>query len=500
MRGFTIGLMAMVFASIPLAEPAVAQSMTKATLTVDLPNDVATMDPQQQWDTDSYTVYRNIFDNLVTRDTSGKIIPQVATSWHYTDNTTIVFDIRKDITFPDGTKLTPADVVFSIRRITNPAFKSAQLSQFDQIASAEVTGPDQVTVHTKTPYPVLLAQLVKLSIVPQAYVERLGDVKFNQQPMGSGPYRLESRQNGVQSVLTANDHYWRGKPPFPTVIFRVVPADATRVADLRAGRADIVRQITPDDADSLKSDNAVKVLAIPTERVGYLFINAEWGPTKDVQVRRAIAMAIDSNSIISALLGGYAKPVNIVLTPASFGYASDVKAWPYDPKQAASLIKAAGAEGAVLPFLTSPAYPQDVIQAIQQMLNQVGLKVEIRQIDQPTYLKNRQGTPQDAGSLGFGLWSCACQDADGTIWPLFHSGSIWSKYANPDFDKVVDAARGTLDANARLADYHTAFEILRQDLPSLGLYQADALYAAQRNLVWQPTPNEAFFIMDMKWQ
>ena len=251
MRGSMVGLLATLVAGIPLAEPAVAQSTMKTTLTVDLPNDVATMDPQQQWDTDSYTVYRNIFDNLVTRDTSGKIIPQVATSWHYTDNTTIVFDIRNDITFQDGTKLTPADVVFSIRRITNPAFKSSQLSQFDQIASAEVTGPDQVTLHTKTPYPVLLAQLVKLSIVPQAYVERLGDVKFNQQPMGSGPYRLESRQNGVQSVLTANDHYWRGKPPFPTVIFRVVPADATRVADLRAGRADIVRQITPDDAEVL---------------------------------------------------------------------------------------------------------------------------------------------------------------------------------------------------------------------------------------------------------
>jgi peptide/nickel transport system substrate-binding protein len=164
------------------------------------------------------------------------------------------------------------------------------------------------------------------------------------------------------------------------------------------------------------------------------------------------------------------------------------------------LIKEAGAEGAVMPFLTSPAYPQNMIQAIQQMLDQVGLKVEIHQIDQPTYLKDREGTPQDAGSLGFGLWSCACQDADGTIWPLYHSGSIWSKYANPDFDKAVDAARQTLDEKARLADYKTAFEILRQDVPGIGLYQADALYAARKELQWTPTPNEAFFIMDMAWK
>lgn len=477
-----------------------AHAATKTRLTVDLPGDVATMDPQLQWDTDSYTVYRNIFDNLVTRDTAGKIVGQVATSWHYKSPTEIVFTIRHDIRFQDGTPLTPADVVFSVERITNPAFKSPQLSQFDQITGASVTGPDQVTLTTKTPYPVLLAQLVKLSIVPKAYVEKVGNTEFNQHPVGSGPYKLAQWQHGVQSVLDANDGYWRGKPPFEKVVFRVVPQDATRVADLRAGAADIVRQITPDDAHALASDHAVKVLAVPTERVGYLFINAEWGPTKDVRVRQAIAMAIDRDSLITALLGGYAKPVNVVLTPASFGYPTDIKPWPYDPKKAEALIAAAGAKGATLPFLTSPSYPQNIIQAIQQMLDQVGLHVVIRQMDQPTYLHDREGAPDAAGSLAFGLWSCACQDADGTILPLFHTGSIWSKYSNPAFDAAVDAARRTLDPKARMADYHKAFEILRHDVPGIGLYQADALYAARKELEWTPTPNEAFFIMDMKWK
>src|SRR5579863_9810792 len=120
MRGFMAGLLAMLAAGVPLAAPAVAQSAMKTTLTVDLPNDVATMDPQLQWDTDSYTVYRNIFDNLVTRDTSGKIVPQIATAWHYVNDTTIVFDLRRDVHFQDGSKLTPADVVFSVARITKP--------------------------------------------------------------------------------------------------------------------------------------------------------------------------------------------------------------------------------------------------------------------------------------------------------------------------------------------------------------------------------------------
>ena len=91
---------------------------------VDLVNNPASLDPQVQWDPDSYFVYRNVFDNLVTRDTSGKIVAQVATVWSYEFDTQIVFTVRDDIRFEDGSRLTPDDVVFTIRRITDPAFKS----------------------------------------------------------------------------------------------------------------------------------------------------------------------------------------------------------------------------------------------------------------------------------------------------------------------------------------------------------------------------------------
>ncbi len=104
---------------------------------VDLVNNPASLDPQVQWDPDSYFIYRNVFDNLVTRDGSGKIVPQVATAWTYQSDTQIVFTLRDDIRFEDGSVLTPDDVVFTIKRITDPAFKSPQLSQFDSIASAE---------------------------------------------------------------------------------------------------------------------------------------------------------------------------------------------------------------------------------------------------------------------------------------------------------------------------------------------------------------------------
>src|SRR5262245_8285425 len=150
--------------------PSVPAQAPKDTLPVDLPGEPATLDPHVQWDTDSYHVYRNIFDNLVTRAPDGKIVPQIAKAWRYESDTALVLDLRTDVKFHDGTPLTADDVLFSVRRITDPAFKSPQLSQFNSIVKAEAVGPDRVRLTTSSPYPALLAQLVKLSIVPHAYV------------------------------------------------------------------------------------------------------------------------------------------------------------------------------------------------------------------------------------------------------------------------------------------------------------------------------------------
>ena len=491
-------LMAAMTAAVLIAQPARAQ-YARETFVVAMPGDAATLDPHLHWDTDSYMVYRNVFDNLVTRDPEGRIVPQVATGWRYLDDRTIEFDLRMNIRFHDGSPLTVDDVVFSIRRVTDPALKSPQLSQFDQIDTVEAVGQAKMRMKTKSTYPALMAQLVKMSIVPKAHVEKVGDQKFNLEPMGSGPYRFKSWQKGIGITLEANDTYWGGRPPFRTLAFRLVPDLSTRVADLKTGKADLARGLTPDQAQQVKADRNLQVLSGPTERIGYLFINAMQPPTDDRRVRQALAYAIDRKTIIEALLQGYANPVEVMLTPASTGYVDDVKGYPFDPVRARALIKEAGAEGKTLTFLTSPVYDARIVQAIQQMLSDVGLKVEIQTMDQPTFLRRRQGRPDEAGNLSLGRWSCACQDADGVIFPMFRSGSPWSKYANPAFDAEVDAARVIIDESRRKTHYRRAFEILNEDMASLPLYQDYAIYAARRELRWKPTPAEALTVMNMQW-
>jgi peptide/nickel transport system substrate-binding protein len=484
-------------AALSLAGPAFAKDV----LVVDNVQEPATLDPHRQWNPDSYTVYRNIYDNLVTRDTSGAIVPQVAASWEALSETQVRFTLRDDITFHDGSALTADDVVYSVKRITDPEFKSPQIGQFSKITDAVADGPHAVILTTDGPYPVLLAQLVKLSIVSKAYAEKVGDEQLNLQPMGSGPYKFVEWRKGVKVVLERNDDYWRGTPPFASVEFAAVPDAATRIADLRTGKADLIVGLNPDDALQLQGAGGVEVRSAPTERVGYFMMNTQHGPLTDKRVRQAVAHAIDRQLIVDALLGGFSQVTNQLLTPAHFGYMEGLEWYPYDPDKAKALLAEAGlSDGVEIEIITAPPFDQRIIQAIQQQLADVGITLKISMSDMSTFLGRRRADPEGFGDTVFGRWSCACQDADGVLFAMFHSGSVWSKYANPELDKYLVAARSTLDEAERLAAYSEAHRIIYEEAPSIPLYQAAAIYGANSALKWSPTANEAVFIMDMTWE
>ncbi|MSP48993.1 MAG: peptide ABC transporter [Alphaproteobacteria bacterium] len=496
MARWSIWLTAALVATLTSGQAQAAKDL----LVVDLASEPSSLDPQVQWNPDSYWVYRNIFDNMATRDDDGKIAPQVATSWKAIDDSTIEFTLRSDIKFHDGTALTADDVAFTIKRITDPAFKSPQLDQFNKIVATEVVNPTTIRVKTAGVYPVLMAQLAKLRIVPKAHIEKIGNEQFNQGPVGSGAYKFGSIQRGVKVVLTRNDAYWGAKGPFPTVEFRAVPDAATRMADLRSGRADLIVTINSDHAKELKADANTKVLSVLSERVAYFMLNSLTGPTADLRVRQAISHAIDRQGIIDGLMGGYDKPVATMLSPVHVGYSEGFKGPVYDPAKAKALLKDVGAPATgTFTLFTSPVFDQRIVTAIQQMLRDVGLKVEITSSDFANWLKRAQAAPAEFGEVTFSRWSCGCQDADGILYPLYHSKSQWAKSNNPAMDAELDAGRSTLNEAARLAHYKKVNEIAEATVPLVPLYQAAILYGARKELRWKPTPNESFFLNRMGW-
>ncbi|WP_329455647.1 ABC transporter substrate-binding protein [Streptomyces sp. NBC_01497] len=471
-----------------------------ARLTADLASYPASLDPGLQYDTDSYSVYRNIFDQLLHRDAkTNKPVPWLATRWRQATPTTWVFTLRDGVRFSDGSPLTAADAAFSIERILDPKLGSQQNANFSAIASASGHG-DTLTIRTKYPSPTLLTYLTTLSVVPEAYVKKVGNAQFNLRPMGSGPYAFVSAIPGSQVVLKRNESYWGHEPPIRQVTFRAVPSPASRVADLTSGKADIADSMTPDTAIQMKSASNLDVRSAPTERVSYLAFNTlKGGPTDDPRVRKAISLAIDYRSLIGALEQGYGKRVDSVLTPLAVGYPKQLHPYAYDPAQARRLVKEAGAEGKTVVMATSPTYDPQIVQVIQANIEDAGLKVSIDNTDQATYLKKVQGPSHDWGSIRFGQWSCSCLDADGVAYPLFRTGTVWSSYHNTSFDALVDRARQTIDPAARDRLYAQAYAILDKDLPGIGLFQIYSIYGANKRLIWHPDAQQSFYVADMRF-
>ncbi|MEP2640944.1 MULTISPECIES: ABC transporter substrate-binding protein [Roseobacteraceae] len=475
-----------------LAAPAFARDIT-----VDLAGEPSSLDPQRQWNPDSYYVYRNIFDNLVTRDNAGQITPQIATSWEQTSDTELQLTIREGVTFHDGTPLKPSDVVYSVKRITNPDFGSPQLGQFNQIVDATAEG-NTVTLTTDGPYPALLAQLVKLSIVPEHVVEAVGADAFNTAPVGSGPYSFAEWNRGVSVTLTRNDAYWGTAGPFDNAIFRAVPDAATRVADLQAGTADLVVSIDADAGAQLAGNPDVKVLSALTERVGYMGLNLDKPPFDTLQMRKAASLAIDRLGITEGLLQAGEVPSAQMATPAHFGYNPDLSLFDYDP-EAAQKITAANPDIAATPatLATAPVFDQRIVQAVQQMLNDAGFNISISMTDMPTYLNIVRSDPAENSELSFGRWSCACQDVDGIGYPTLHSDSAWSRVNLPELDVLLEKARVSLDPAVRQGAYNEVSQIVRDNYYLLPLYQAAVLYGATADLEFAPTANESMFLNRM---
>ncbi len=483
-------------ALVSLKAPALAAGDV---LNVDLVNEPATLDPHMQANHDSFVVYRNIFDNLVTFDDQGQIAPQIATAWRYISDTEIEFDIRQGVTFHDGTPLTAADVVYSVRRIINPELRSPQLSNFNRIVAAEQAGPDKVRLRTQAPYPVLLPQLANLSIVPQAVIERVGREQFTLNPVGSGPFRFVSWARGQRVVLAANTSYWGERATFSRVEFNAVPDAATRVANLRSGRSDLIVTLTPDHVAELRTDRRAQPVVVLSERVAVLRINTLAGPLRDIRLRRAVWHGIDRDLIVSTLLGGLDKVVPIFGSPASFGWVEGVEGPRFDQALARRLVQEAGGRPE-LTFNTAPVFDQRIVQAIQQMLQEVGFTVRIAMFDTAAYMRRATGNAEESGDLAMERWTCTCADVEGILEPLFRSTSTWARYRNPDMDRLLDAGRSTLDRTARLNAYRQVYELIARDVATVPLYQQAVIYGAARQLQWRPTPQEAMFVARMRWQ
>ncbi len=472
------------------------------TLTIAQGVDATTLDPNDQEETPTQNIVANIFDPLLWRAADGSLEPWLATTVEPVDDLTWEITLRDDVTFHDGEPLTAEVVAWNFRRALDEETPIRFLSNFTPLTGVEVTGEHTLTVTTETPYPIFETHLTRFFIVSQTNYETNGAAAAAENPVGTGPYRFVSWQRDQQLELEAFPDYWQGAPSIPTVVFRPIPEDSTRVSELAVGGVDIATNVLPEAVPLVESSGAADIRTVQSIRnIFIVFTATQEGPLADPRVRRALNLAVDVDAIIESVFGGNATPTATPLNNYMFGYAEELDDRVYDLEQARQLLSEAGYEDGFSFTMGSPSgrYLNDrlVAEAVAGQLSEVGVQAELQVQEWSSYVGQilERQVPTDSYLIG---WGNSNFDADRTLFTMLYGGTVeggpeqavFSYFQNEDYDSLILQARQTLDEGERLELYRQAQEIVAEQAPWIFLYQQGDVYGVNTALNWEPLANE----------
>jgi peptide/nickel transport system substrate-binding protein len=464
----------------------------KDTIKVAIGVDLDTVDPHAQTTTMVYNVLRHCYETLVWFDEKGNVIPWLAEKWEVSpDGKVYTFYIRKGVKFHDGSELDAYVVKANFDRWLDPTVRVPQRGQLGPIEKVEVVDKYTVKVYLKTPYAVFLKALgVYLLITSSEVITSFGN-KTITEVVGTGPYKFVAWEKGKRIVIERFDDYWGEKPVLKRIEWLVIPEASTRLAALLAGDVDFAFNLPPTDLERVKGDARFTVLTPTSNRIMFVAMIPR-GPLADPKVRQALNYAVDVDSIIKNILYGLGIKTNAPLPPHFFGYA-DMPPYTYNPEKAKQLLAEAGYPQGFKVVLMHPTgrYLMDkqVAEAIQAYLSKVGITVELKTMDWPSFvaelLKPLDQKTFDMVLLG---WGPAVADAHFTLYGQFHSaqatprGLAAAHYNNSEVDKLLEAALAELNESKRAEYYKKAIEIIWRDAPWIFLYTQKWFFASSASL------------------
>jgi peptide/nickel transport system substrate-binding protein len=498
-----------------LALPLAARAAPEGKVVIAQGVDPTSLDMMNQQETPATNVGTQIFDTLVERDQSLKIVPALAvelpkavtpTAWE--------IKLRKGVKFHNGEEFNAESVKFSLERLVNPANKLRGSSSFGPIDRVEVVDPFTVRVHTKKPWPIFVNALgfrQAAMYPPKEYAgKETGAISRN--PIGTGPYKFVRWSKDEEIVLEAVPGHWRGEPKIKTVVFRPIPDDAVRVAALQNGEIDVAVNIPPHLATIIGNHPKLFLSTAPSIRTIQLMIYTHQmdaqnkvvgpyaGPTADKRVRQAIASAVDADEIIKGVLDGKAVRTATMLTSMHFGFDPNLKPVKQDLAKTKKLLAEAGFPNGVDIVLNGPQgrYVRDkeVAEAVTGQLNKAGIRTTLKTFEFVNYLNNMVYVHK-AGPVWLIGWGTPTVDAETVYVPLFRSGNIFANWHNEDFNRMVDEAQTIMDEKKRQEQYWRINKLWVEEAPAVPLYQQVDLYGASKRLNWKARSDELLKAYDM---
>ena len=429
-------------------------------------------------------VYEGIFSKLIDMDEDGKFVPDLATDWEQTDATTWTFHLVDDATFHNGEKFTADDVVYTFKRILDPATASAYAGLYDQIDSVEAVDPTTVVFKLKNPFGPFLTNLAANGqIVNQKAIES-GDPA--REPVGTGPFKFVEWIQGDHITLEKNaDYFKEGKPHLDSVTFKFLANDQSRIDALSAGEIDWADAIPLQQVPTLSEDPRFNYVTSDTAGIpDFLAMNTTVAPFDDPKVRQAFALAIDRSQVKAvAYLGTGEEGLIEVPTGSKWYDASSVFAAERDVEEAKRLLAEAGyGDGLKVEYLGLSQYPEllKTGQVIRDQLKEIGVDMNIKAVDVSVWYDKYS-------SLDYQLTSAYQErtiDPDNFYSLVIRSGGPINTtgYDNSKADALIERAATSVDEAERMSLYNQIRGIVTEDAPLVFTHYETIHYLMNKNV------------------
>ncbi|AEG13756.1 ABC-type transporter, periplasmic subunit [Desulfofundulus kuznetsovii DSM 6115] len=440
------------------------------TLAVGLAQFPGNLDPADQYN-GWYVVKFGVGETLVKIGKDMKIEPWLAETWKKVDDLTWQIKIRDNVIFHNGTKVTGEAVKASLERTVAMNKRASQLLD---IASIEVNG-NEITVKNNHPNPSFIPALADpFAVIVDVDAARTMGEEFAEKPVATGPFKIKGYAKDVEVVVEKNDNYWGSKPKLDEVVFKFIPDSNTRVMALQAGEIQVADNIPAESVEAIIKTGAYQILSGSSLRTHMLIFNVTKPGLDDVNVRKAINMAINREDLANKVMKESAIPaVGPFPLVLPFG-GNELEGYAYQPEEAKKLLDAAGwkpgsdgvrrkndrkLEFSVLCYKNRPELPV-LLEAIQAELKEIGVKINIINVE-----NIGEALKKDFDATIYSLNTAPYGDPQYFLETVFKTGaaSNFGKYSNPRLDLLTDKLKTTFNVQERNTIAKEAQQIVLND-------------------------------------
>ncbi|MDC7125333.1 MAG: ABC transporter substrate-binding protein [Spirochaetales bacterium] len=432
---------------------------------VAISTDLPTMDPVQCNDYSAELVINNLYDTLLKFSVEDNHLePGLAKSWEKVDELTYVYQLRDDVYFWDGQKMTADDVVFSLRRHMDPSLASLFGPKFNAVESIEKTGDFEVTIrlsYQSESFKYIPATMAG-SVVEKAFVEEAGENfgKTNTGTMGTGPYKFDSWTEGSTIIFKKNENYWDSSVSYPEDVLEFdIIADVTSVGlALTSGQVDFFNTPTEEVREQVASSDKVENKYAKGLQNSFIYFNSGAGPFNDINLRKAAATALDTNAIALATRGEgfFDKSKALDVDPQVMGYYpedwialnDELDSYEYNLEKAKEYMAQSAYPDGVEVTMPTCTLVQKESEAAQYYLKQIGINVKLETVPFSDFILYVYGVLlDDQGQRDYDLlafaWFPDFADPVALLY-LYQGINIgiggynMANYLNPEVDSLIE--------------------------------------------------------------